>query len=555
MGKLGKLIKFIFSGHTLIAWILVLAIVPTILIAFFVYDIADKTLYKTVSNNLISSAEKKVESINTYISERKLTLIQLSAMPQLIENIDALNSDMQNDKLTQALINPLKKYLEHISSISGIDDIYIVNVNDKIIYTLQDKNLLGKTLSDSSQTLQALHKAAYGTKILRAPYLSQFHDSSNSLKTRIFLSNPVLREGRLVAILIIRLDTHAIESEVAQLLDIIQSEEIFLASLAEDKVSIMFHIKNGVHETTPKSSNPQILRLLKRAIRGESGQPTELMQNGNELLSISRYVPQLNMGLLMTYNKSEIFKRIYELKIDMLAFTIISLFFVSIIAFWVSRKLQEANQKSEQLLENIFPQFVIEELKEKMEFAARNVHHVSILFVDIVKFTPFVSTKPPEVVVHTLTELFSRFDNLMDKYEMEKIKTLGDGYMAASGLISVQEDHVNRAVDCALDMILAVKHFNLDNNVNFAIRAGVDSGTVTAGIIGQKKFNYDLWGNVVNRASRMESNGVENNVQITQDAYDLLQNKELYIITALKGTSVKGIGNIDTYLIEGRKES
>lgn len=534
-----------------------LALVPMTLLALFIYNIANDTLQKTVKNNLISSVGKKVEIINNYISERKLTLLQLSKMPQLIDSINFLiaSGEAQNSILHQNNIKHLNKYFEHVANSSGIENMYLVNVNGKVIYTLKDEASLGKTLSGSDSAAQTLHKAFEGAKILWAPYLLLHYVPTNTQKFQIFFSTPVLDEGMLKAVLIIKLDFHAIEAAVSRLSDIGIYDETYLATSNDAQVNVMLHLRD--EETIPliESPDPKILALLKRAINGESGEPSELIDNGKSMLAIFRYIPQLNMGLLMEYDEGQIFSKIETLKIHMFIFTLLSLLFVGGIVFWVSRKLWQANETTEQLLKNIFPQFVIEELKDKGHFVARNVSYVSILFVDLVDFTPFASAAPPDVVVNILTEVFSVFDRLMDKYQLEKIKTIGDAYMAAAGLITAQEDHANRIIDCALDMILAMKHFNLDYQLNFSLRAGVDTGTITAGIIGRKKFSYDLWGNAVNRASRMESTGVANKVQITQETYDILQNKELYDIIKIKEVNVKGIGTIDTYLVEGRKST
>ncbi len=148
-----------------------------------------------------------------------------------------------------------------------------------------------------------------------------------------------------------------------------------------------------------------------------------------------------------------------------------------------------------------------------------------------------------------LDALFSIFDNLSDKYQLEKIKTIGDSYMAASGLIVPQDDHASRAVNLGLDAIEAVHQYNLTSHTDFAIRVGIDSGNVIAGIIGKKKFSYDLWGNSVNCASRMESTGLPNELQISAQTYSALLNKEEYRFTLRKNVMVKGLGEMDTYLV------
>jgi class 3 adenylate cyclase len=270
---------------------------------------------------------------------------------------------------------------------------------------------------------------------------------------------------------------------------------------------------------------------------------------------IGHYVPQLNMGMVIQYDKTEVFQKLHWLKINIIIVTSISLLIVLLIVTWLARSLWEAHMKSELLLKNILPVFVIEELKEKKHFVARNVHKVSIVFMDIVGFTAFTASHSPVIVVTILDELFSILDSLCDKYQLEKIKTIGDAHMSVAGLIFPQADHAARAVNMALDAIDAIQNYNLDNHTNFAIRIGIDSGSITAGIIGKRKFSYDVWGNAVNRASRMESTGTPNIVQITTDTYEALPHKENYKISSQQHIVVKGLGEVDTYLVEGRTGS
>lgn len=553
MKKLKILIGYIFSQSALIPWMMFVAIAPMLFMALFSNNIANDMLHEAVNHTLKSSVEKKVEIIDNYISERKLTLVQISKMPQLLEIFEkAISDDGSDDSpISTNEISTLSTYFEHITNAAGIANMYIITAKGKIVYTLRDKGFLGKQLTPNSKSeLLELYQAFDGAEVLRAPYLTKYYTATSMQKSRIFLSAPILSSGQLKAVFVIQLDPHAIEAVVYRPSNIGQFDETFLASLIDNQAAVVIHIKNGKNVTTLESTDPQILELLKRAARGESGEPTEVLKDGKQMLAVFRYVPQLNMGLLMQYDKSEVFQKIQTLNLSTLLFTLLSLLFIAGTVFWVSYKLRKANLRSEQLLENILPTFVIDELKEKKEFTARTTNNVSILFVDLVDFTPFASSTSPTTVVNILTELFSAFDKITDKYQLEKIKTIGDGYMAVAGLTLTQEDHADRAVNCALEMILEVKHFNLDHQLNFALRAGIDSGVITAGIIGKKKFSYDIWGNAVNRASRMESTGIENKLQITQETYDALQHKESYKITESQEKGVKGIGKLKTYIIE-----
>jgi class 3 adenylate cyclase len=180
---------------------------------------------------------------------------------------------------------------------------------------------------------------------------------------------------------------------------------------------------------------------------------------------------------------------------------------------------------SERLLLNVLPQAIVERLKEQsvliaesfMPLIADSFPNVTVLFADIVGFTKFSAGINPEKLVILLNEIFSEFDSIADKCGLEKIKTIGDSYMAAAGIPVPVADHAARAAHMALDMMSALDAFNERNGYMLQMRIGISSGAVVAGVIGKRKFIYDLWGDTVNTASRMESHGVPGRIQITDD--------------------------------------
>lgn len=180
---------------------------------------------------------------------------------------------------------------------------------------------------------------------------------------------------------------------------------------------------------------------------------------------------------------------------------------------------------SERLLLNVLPQAIVGRLKEQSVFIAEsfmpliadNFPDVSVLFADIVGFTKFSAGVNPEKLVILLNEIFSEFDNIADNCGLEKIKTIGDSYMAAAGIPVPVADHAVRAAHMALDMMDALGAFNRRSGYALQMRIGINSGAVVAGIIGKRKFIYDLWGDTVNTASRMESHGVPGRIQIMED--------------------------------------
>ena len=185
--------------------------------------------------------------------------------------------------------------------------------------------------------------------------------------------------------------------------------------------------------------------------------------------------------------------------------------------------LRIEQEKSEALLVNVLPEAIAERLKDTTGSIADHVDTATILFADVVDFTPLSARLTPAEVVGALDHLFSHFDTLVERHGLEKIKTIGDCYMAAAGVPDPCADHASRAARLALDMREAIMTTTIAGHGGIELRIGINSGPVTAGVIGTKRFLYDLWGDAVNTASRMESNGTPGQIQITRATYELLR--------------------------------
>jgi class 3 adenylate cyclase len=206
--------------------------------------------------------------------------------------------------------------------------------------------------------------------------------------------------------------------------------------------------------------------------------------------------------------------------------------------------------ESERLLLNILPAPVAERLK-RGEIVADLFEASTVMFADMVNFTPLSSHLPPEEIVALLNRAFSTFDQLAEKYGLEKIKTIGDAYMVVSGVPVPRPDHAEALADMALEMQTVMAQLRRDSMDNIRLRIGLNSGPVVAGVIGLKKFIYDLWGDTVNIANRMESHGVADRVQCTEATYELL--KDRYDFEDRGVISVKGKGEMQVYILVGKK--
>ncbi|MEP2703762.1 MAG: adenylate/guanylate cyclase domain-containing protein [Roseibium sp.] len=215
------------------------------------------------------------------------------------------------------------------------------------------------------------------------------------------------------------------------------------------------------------------------------------------------------------------------------------------------RKADEEHERAENLLLNILPASIAEQLKSTEEPIANSHKDVSVLFADLAGFTPLSAKMEPVDLVTMLNGIFSRYDDLTQSLGLEKIKTIGDAYMVAAGLPEYREDHAEAIADMALGMITATEEFAVKLGVPIQIRIGINTGTVVAGVIGKKKFIYDLWGDTVNIASRMESSGETGMIQVTEATYEKL--KDAFVLFRRGTIDVKGRGKMITFVLTGRK--
>jgi class 3 adenylate cyclase len=320
----------------------------------------------------------------------------------------------------------------------------------------------------------------------------------------------------------------------AQALEIIRSQPFDLVLL-----DILMPERDGYEVLESLKADPDLRHL-----------PVIMISAVDELDSVIRciemgatdYLPKpFNAALLRArINASLITKRMHDMEQAHLS---------EVQAYLV--QIEAEQEKSERLLLNILPESIAERLKESEAIIADSFPDVTVLFADLVGFTRLSSQIAPGELVLLLDEIFSEFDDLAETYRLEKIKTIGDAYMAVSGLPEPSDHHVEAAANMALDMRAAVTRVGNSLGRSLQARIGLHTGPVVAGVIGRKKFIYDLWGDTVNTASRMESHGISNQIHITTEVFQRLGNH--YEFQELGSTEIKGKGAMETYLLVGRK--
>jgi guanylate cyclase len=246
-----------------------------------------------------------------------------------------------------------------------------------------------------------------------------------------------------------------------------------------------------------------------------------------------------------------------------ISFFVVNLGVISVIIFFALRffivqrneaysSLEREQEKSENLLLNVLPREIAEILKERDQIIAQSYGEASVIFADLVGFTPLTELMTPKEMIALLNEIYSQFDQLVDEYGLEKIRTIGDNYMIVSGVPKPRNDHAEAAAKLALEIMVYADQLPDQNGHKIKFRIGMNAGPLIAGVIGKKKFHYDVWGDTVNTASRMESHGLPGKIQVTDHMYRLL--KDEFIFEPRGEIDVKGKGVMETWLLIGKKE-
>jgi class 3 adenylate cyclase len=277
----------------------------------------------------------------------------------------------------------------------------------------------------------------------------------------------------------------------------------------------------------------------------------EKKQNEINLLTKDKSIQELEL------KKQETFKNALVVVLSLIVVVVFVLYRSYRIKAKTNVMLDRKNMEIERLLLNILPTEVAHELQTTGKATPRNYEQVSVMFTDFKGFTTLADKMTPQDLVTELNNCFIAFDSIMEKYGLEKIKTIGDSYMCAGGIPTLSEDHIFNIVKASLEIQEYVNQNNLKRKeAGFApwdIRIGIHVGPVVAGVVGKKKYAYDIWGTTVNIASRMESSGMPGHVNISSATYEIIKHK--YACVYRGKIHAKNVGDIDMYLIDHELES
>jgi adenylate cyclase len=213
--------------------------------------------------------------------------------------------------------------------------------------------------------------------------------------------------------------------------------------------------------------------------------------------------------------------------------------------------IKAEREKSEHLLLQMLPAPVAERLKQGQAIIADGYQDVTVLFADMVNFTPLTTQMKPKALVILMNDLFCMFDDLVRQHDLEKIRAIGDEFVVAAGLVKPRPDHTEAVADFALDMLNELEAYNASHARSLAMRIGIETGPVIAGVIGTTQFSYDLWGDAINTASRMQSHGLSGRIHLTEKTY--LRLKDKYVCEKRGVTLIKGKGKMRTYFLNSKR--
>ncbi|MEM9542832.1 MAG: adenylate/guanylate cyclase domain-containing protein [Cyanobacteria bacterium P01_E01_bin.42] len=539
---------------------------------------------KLVFERLEVTATLKEEALNLWVDNQRNAVASLARVPEI--------QDLAGNLLTSGKDDPERETLhEYLDSVLATKPEFLE------LFILSDVG--GQILISTERDREGQYrvKDRYFTEGRRKTFVQNVYPSSATGKPAMTIATPLTdSQGQQVGVLAAQLDLEKMDGIIFERTGLGESGESYLV----DRFNLFVSADRFGREEYPKGVHS---KGIDAALQEEDGRGLYRNYAGIPAIGVYRWMEARELALLVEVQQEEAFAPARRLAwAIVISGSILALFLAAIVyllakqiarpilaiadvAVKVSQgdlsleapvltqdevgklahsfnqmtagmqdkilQLQDERKKSEDLLLNILPQRVAEQLKAGQETIAESFSEATVLFADLVGFTSLASRIPPVELVNILNEIFSAFDSLAEQYGLEKIKTIGDAYMVVGGIPVAQDSHIEAIADLALAMQREIRLIGLESQRSFALRVGIHTGPVVGGVIGLKRFSYDLWGDTVNIASRMESQGVPGCIQVTEATYYRLHDKFLF---AERGAiDVKGNGKMQAYLLLEKK--
>ncbi len=541
---------------------------------------------KLVFERLEVTATLKEEALNLWVDNQRDAVVSLARVPEIRDRAGKLLEPELVDQ--EAVYDSLREYLDSIRATQPefLELFILSDIGGQILVS-----------TDRDREGQYRVKDRYFTEGRQQTFVQNVYPSSATGKPTMTIATPLQdSQGTKVGVLAAQLNLEKMDSIIFERTGLGESGESYLV----DRFNLFVSADRFGRKEYPKGVHSQ---GIDRALQGEDGK--NLYRNYADIpaIGVYRWMEERELGLLVEIQQWEAFaparRLVWTIVLSglVLAVVLIAIVFVlakqitapilaiADVAVKVSQgdlsltapvltedevgklatcfnqmtarmqrkilQLENEQKKSEDLLLNILPERVAKQLKAGQGTIAESFADATVLFADLVGFTALASQIPPGELVSLLNEIFSAFDELAEQYGLEKIKTIGDSYMVVGGIPTPKEDRVEAIADMALAMQREIKLIGLESERSFVLRVGIHTGPVVGGVIGLKRFSYDLWGDTVNIASRMESQGIPGCIQVTEEIYHRLQDK--FLFTERGAIDVKGKGKMQAYLLLEKK--
>ncbi|MDX1301250.1 adenylate/guanylate cyclase domain-containing protein [Photobacterium sp.] len=590
MGLLQKSLKARMTVYFLLVSVLVV-----VALAAVTYFLSAETQKEVAIAQFEVIADHKEFEINRFVSEQIAIATKIAGLDELRKAADSLlskefdSAQYQAAYLELAEVLFLSTFLDYGSaSASDLTEILLLtNVGGRVFFSTDPSHEGQYRLSDQ-----------YFTKGRQGTYLRKVYPGAESGVPTLTVSTPLLSPaGELLGVLAAHIRLSVLVEIVSRRTGLGESGEAYLIDAHNRFISAERFgdesYPRGVHSVG-----------IEAALKGENGAGFYDNYSNVPVIGSYRWLPDLGLALITEIEAATALAPANRLGgmilgVGLLAVGVLSIG-IYLIAFRIARPilavtdttlkiaagdlnqtapvltqdetgvlaknfnimierlkstlddLAEEQEKSEHLLLNILPAPIAERLKHGEDTIADSFAEVSILFADIVNFTPMSAQLSAAELVGLLNEIFCEFDRLSELRGLEKIKTIGDAYMVGAGIPIPRDDHAQVVAEMALDMMEVIECFNRRHGSDLSMRIGINSGPVVAGVIGTKKFVYDIWGDAVNTASRMESQGLKGGIQVTEATHRHLRDQFVFSDRGMIG--IKGKGKMHTYILKGRKE-
>jgi len=571
-----------------VTYFLSLSVLIVVSLAGIAYMLTTGYLEQMAFEQLEVIANYKEYELNRFMGDQREAIVRIAEVPAIREAVEALLVNTEQPSTYQMAYDTLGQLVE--STAATVPDL------TEILF-LTDEG--GRIFFSTDKTHEGEYRVTdyYFTEGRVGPVIQNVYPSPVTFAPTLTVASPLLsNEGQRLGVVAAHVNLTKLDSVIKERTGLGDSGEAYLV----DAYNMLITAEGFGTEDYPRGVHSE---GIDAAVRGESGAGLYSNHANESVIGIYRWIPERELALLTEIRAYEAFAPARQLGLTIVVVGLVAVGLLAIGIYLITRQItrpilavtdtavkiaagdltQKApvttqdetgilaktfnkmtsrlrntledlaaeQEKSERLLLNILPEQIADRLKKGEITIADSFEEVSVLFADIVGFSAFAARVSPTEVVNLLNQMFSLLDRLGEQRGLEKIKTIGDAYMVAGGLPTPRAGHAEAVAEMALDIQEEIARFNAEHSMSLSMRVGINTGPVIAGVIGTKKFIYDLWGDTVNTASRMESHGVGGCIQVTAATYERLKDKYLFEDRGL--INVKGKGKMHTYFLKGRK--